>query len=106
QQKLIGISFSIRQPTWEDNDAFADLGGRHSWCNAKKCLYPGGRDEAEEQGPWELLLCSSCAAEGTHRRCSGLAKRIHHWECDSCAGVGRGMRQSTGVSLGWGQCAG
>ncbi|XP_023802783.1 PHD finger protein 7-like, partial [Cyanistes caeruleus] len=59
-------------PTWEDNNAFADLGERHNTCNARECLYPGGREEAEEEGPWKLLLCSSCAAEGTHRRCSGL----------------------------------
>lgn len=56
--------------------------------------------------PWELLLCSSCAAEGTHRRCSGLRNSIDSWECDSCAGLGTGMRQSTWVSLGWGQCPG
>ncbi|NXO46359.1 PHF7 protein, partial [Locustella ochotensis] len=90
-----------RQPTWEDNDAFEDLEERHSWCNAKECLYPGGREEAEEEGPWELLLCCSCAAEGTHRRCSGLRNRIRRWECDSCAGVGTGTRHSTlRVSLG------
>ncbi|NWY47374.1 G2E3 ligase, partial [Sylvia atricapilla] len=84
QMFITGIRIPFRLPTWEDNDAFADLGGRHNRCNAKKCLCPGGREEAEEEGPWELLLCSSCAAEGTHRRCSGLRKRIHHWECDSC----------------------
>ncbi|XP_033369751.1 uncharacterized protein LOC117244298 [Parus major] len=95
--------FSIRQPTWEDNNAFADLGERHGRCNVRECLYPRGREEAEEEGPWELLLCSSCAAEGTHRRCSGLTVRTTHWECDSCAGLGTGMRQSSRVSLGWGQ---
>ncbi|NWZ00033.1 PHF7 protein, partial [Loxia curvirostra] len=83
-----------RQATWEDNNAFADLGERHSQCNAVKCLYPGGREEAEEEGPWELLLCSSCAAEGTHRRCSGLENSTRRWECDSCAGLGTGMSQS------------
>ncbi|XP_054142489.1 PHD finger protein 7-like [Melozone crissalis] len=77
-----------QDPTWEDNDAFADLGVRHGQCNARDCLYPGGREEAEEQGPWELLLCSSCAAEGTHRRCSGLRSSTHKWECDTCAGLG------------------
>ncbi|NXD32705.1 PHF7 protein, partial [Spelaeornis formosus] len=80
----IQIPFRLVDPTWEDNDAFADLGERHSWCNARECLYPGGREEAEEDGPWQLLLCSSCAAEGTHRRCSGLRNSIDSWECDSC----------------------
>uniref|UniRef100_A0A8U7M291 Uncharacterized protein n=1 Tax=Corvus moneduloides TaxID=1196302 RepID=A0A8U7M291_CORMO len=56
--------------------------------------------------PWELLLCSSCAAEGTHRRCSGLRNNTPSWECDSCAGLGTGMRQRSCVALGWGQCQG
>uniref|UniRef100_A0A8C3VDT5 PHD finger protein 7 n=1 Tax=Catharus ustulatus TaxID=91951 RepID=A0A8C3VDT5_CATUS len=102
----IRVPFRLVLPTWEDNDAFADLGERHSQCNARECLYPGGREEAEEEGPWKLLLCSSCAAEGTHRRCSGLGNHIDSWECDSCAGLGTGMRQSTWVSLVWGQCPG
>ncbi|XP_048171985.1 PHD finger protein 7-like [Corvus hawaiiensis] len=89
---VMGIRIPFRQPTWEDNDAFAELGERHSWCNARKCLYPGGREEAEEEGPWELLLCSSCAAEGTHRRCSGLTSNTPSWECDSCAGLGTAPR--------------
>ncbi|NWT80219.1 G2E3 ligase, partial [Lanius ludovicianus] len=78
------FAFSISQPTWEDNDAFEELEERHSWCNARECLYPGGREEAEEEGPWELLLCSSCAAQGTHRRCFGLSNSTGSWECDSC----------------------
>ncbi|XP_042635646.1 PHD finger protein 7-like [Catharus ustulatus] len=106
QMIIMGIRVPFRLPTWEDNDAFADLGERHSQCNARECLYPGGREEAEEEGPWKLLLCSSCAAEGTHRRCSGLGNHIDSWECDSCAGLGTGMRQSTWVSLVWGQCPG
>ncbi|XP_053810032.1 putative protein TPRXL [Vidua chalybeata] len=48
--------------------------------------------------PWELLLCSSCAAEGTHRRCSGLRNRIESWECDSCAGVGTASRDESELS--------
>ncbi|XP_039580189.1 PHD finger protein 7-like [Passer montanus] len=85
---FMGIRVPFRQPTWEDNDAFADLRERHSMCNARECLYPGGREEAEHEGAWQLLLCSSCAAEGTHRRCSGLRNKTYIWECDSCAGLG------------------
>ncbi|NWH41615.1 G2E3 ligase, partial [Chloropsis hardwickii] len=81
---MMGIRIPFRLPTWEDNDAFADLGERHSRCNVRKCLCPRGREEAEEEGPWELLLCSSCAAEGTHRRCFGLRSSVQSWECDSC----------------------
>ncbi|XP_071296246.1 PHD finger protein 7-like [Agelaius tricolor] len=89
---ILGIRIPFRQPTWEDNDAFAELGERHGQCNARDCLYPGGREEAEEEGPWQLLLCSSCAAEGTHRRCSGLRNSTHRWECDTCAGLGTSSR--------------
>lgn len=50
--------------------------------------------------PWQLLLCSSCAAAGTHRRCSSLAESTASWECASCAGHSTGKRQSTRLPLG------
>ncbi|KAM8994706.1 uncharacterized protein PRD47_013513 [Ara ararauna] len=89
QQELINFPCSIRAPSWEDNNAYAELYQRHSSCDARECLCPGGREVAEPDGPWQLLLCRSCAAEGTHRRCSNL-KMSHEagWECDSCAGPG------------------
>ncbi|XP_072207013.1 uncharacterized protein [Excalfactoria chinensis] len=77
-----------REPEWEANDAYASLLERHSRCDASECLYPGGREQAERRGPWQLLLCCSCAAEGTHRRCSHLSNRTDTWECNSCAGLG------------------
>nr|XP_041573824.1 PHD finger protein 7-like [Taeniopygia guttata] len=95
---IMGIRTPFRLPTWEDNNAFVDLRERHSRCNARDCLYPGGREEAEEEGPWELLLCSSCAAEGTHRRCSGLRNSVQSWECDSCAGLGTASRDEPELS--------
>ncbi|XP_010130509.1 PREDICTED: PHD finger protein 7, partial [Buceros rhinoceros silvestris] len=36
--------------------------------------------------PWQLLLSSSCTAEGTHRRCSALLDSTESWEYDGCAG--------------------
>uniref|UniRef100_A0A8B9TX87 Zinc finger PHD-type domain-containing protein n=1 Tax=Anas platyrhynchos TaxID=8839 RepID=A0A8B9TX87_ANAPL len=63
---------------------------RHQRCDASECLYPRGREQAEVHGPWQLLLCRSCAAEGTHRRCSNLTNRAGTWECASCAGVDNG----------------
>ncbi|POI29275.1 hypothetical protein CIB84_006975 [Bambusicola thoracicus] len=42
--------------------------------------------------PWELILCSSCAAQGTHRQCSHLSNTTHTWDCNSCAGLGTGAR--------------
>ncbi|XP_051658076.1 hydrocephalus-inducing protein-like [Manacus candei] len=48
--------------------------------------------------PWELLWCSSCAAEGTHRACSGLRASITSWECDGCAGLGTASRDDSGLA--------
>ncbi|NXD63384.1 G2E3 ligase, partial [Eolophus roseicapillus] len=83
---FMGIRVPIRlvQASWEDNNAYAELYQRHSSCSARECLCPGGREEEEPDGPWQLLLCRSCAAEGTHRRCSNLGNNTHTWECDSC----------------------
>ncbi|NWI96579.1 G2E3 ligase, partial [Pitta sordida] len=84
EMSLMGIQIPMREPLWEHDHAFAELGERHSQCNASKCLYPGGREEAEEDGPRELLLCCSCAAVGTHRHRSSLGDSRTGWECDSC----------------------
>ncbi|KAM8995096.1 uncharacterized protein PRD47_013806 [Ara ararauna] len=85
----MGIHIPIRPPSWEDNNAYAELYQRHSSCDARECLCPGGREASEPDGPWQLLLCRSCAAECTHRRCSSLGKRHEaRWDCDSCAGLG------------------
>ncbi|XP_052536756.1 PHD finger protein 7-like [Tympanuchus pallidicinctus] len=95
-----------RRPEQEDNDAYASFLQRHRRCDAIRCRHPEGRELAEEEGwsskpqppcfprPWQLLLCSSCAAEGTHRECSYLNNTTATWECDRCAGLGTGKRQS------------
>ncbi|XP_027496384.1 uncharacterized protein LOC113945885 isoform X2 [Corapipo altera] len=92
-------SFPKRGPSWEEDGAYGQLYERHSCCNASECLFPGGREEAEEQGPWELLLCSSCAAEATHRHCSGLRDSTNSWECDGCAGLGTASRDDSELSM-------
>ncbi|KFP75438.1 G2/M phase-specific E3 ubiquitin-protein ligase, partial [Acanthisitta chloris] len=81
----IRIPFRLVLPSWEDNNAYTELFVRHSLCDATVCLCPAGREEAEEEGPWELMLCRSCAAKGTHRRCSGLEDSTSSWECNNCA---------------------
>ncbi|XP_064496802.1 PHD finger protein 7-like, partial [Pseudopipra pipra] len=95
----MGIRIPFRPPSWEGINVFTELGERHRHCDARECLFPGGRQEAEEEGPWELLWCSSCAAEGTHRPCSGLRASITSWEWDGCAGLGTGKRQTSLVIL-------
>ncbi|NWR67213.1 G2E3 ligase, partial [Bucorvus abyssinicus] len=94
QRGLITVPFSIRLPAWETSDAYATLTPGPADCDASKCLCPGGREQADEEaGPGQLLLCSSCAAVGTHRRCFNLAKSMGGWECGSCAGHSTGKRQ-------------
>ncbi|CAM9174683.1 unnamed protein product, partial [Bubo scandiacus] len=94
----MGIRMPLRLPSWENRQADRALIERHRRCNARECLCPRGREQAEERGPWQLLLCSSCAAEGTHRRCCDSKTITASWECESCAGQGTGKRQSTQTS--------
>ncbi|NWT48199.1 PHF7 protein, partial [Chroicocephalus maculipennis] len=79
----MGIRIPFRLPSREIRAEEALL-ARHSRCDASGCLCPGGRQQADEEGPWELLLCSSCAAKSTHRQCSSLSSSAASWECDSC----------------------
>ncbi|NXN99207.1 PHF7 protein, partial [Rhinopomastus cyanomelas] len=85
EMMILGIQIPLRPPVWEDPQDFSLL-DRHSRCDASKCLCPQGREwgKVDEEGPWQLLLCSSCAAEGTHRSCSGLDTSTDSWECSSC----------------------
>ncbi|KFU96105.1 PHD finger protein 7, partial [Chaetura pelagica] len=80
----MGIQIPRRGPSWEDCGAYQELYVRHRRCDARECLCPGGREQVEEEGLWQLLLCCSCAAEGTHRGCSHLRKSSTSWECDCC----------------------
>ncbi|NWV53629.1 G2E3 ligase, partial [Daphoenositta chrysoptera] len=80
----MGIRLSKRPPSWHSAQAVSLSGQRHSCCDAATCLCPGGREHVEEDGPWQLWLCSSCAAEGTHQRCSSLANSTSSWECSTC----------------------
>ncbi|XP_032304791.1 PHD finger protein 7-like [Coturnix japonica] len=93
EMSTMGIHVPDRRPSWEDNGEYEGLRQRHRNCDAFKCLCPRGRRQAATRGPWQLMLCSSCAAEGTHRRCSHLSNTTAKWECDSCAGLGTGKRQ-------------
>ncbi|XP_066859071.1 pineapple eye protein-like [Anser cygnoides] len=95
-----GIQVPVRGPTWENNNASASLQERRRRCTVGECLYPQGREQAEGQGPWQLLLCRSCAAEGTHRRCSNLTNSTGTWDCDRCAGLGTSSQAAPGPLQG------
>ncbi|XP_064370522.1 PHD finger protein 7-like, partial [Dromaius novaehollandiae] len=86
----LGIRIPIRRLAREEEEEeenFADLFETYSRCDASQCLYRGGREQSEEEGPWQLLLCSSCAASGTHRQCSSVRDATGLWECDGCEGL-------------------
>ncbi|KAK2518445.1 PHD finger protein 7 [Columba livia] len=85
----MGIRIPFRLPSW-DSLEYGALSERHSRCDATECLCPGGRGQGDEEGPWQLLLCCSCASEGIHRGCSYLWNSTSSWECDICAGLGTG----------------
>ncbi|XP_074016922.1 E3 ubiquitin-protein ligase PHF7-like [Numenius arquata] len=80
----LGIKIPDRDAAWELDGTFEDLYEQHSSCDAEECLCPAGRQEAEENGPWRLLLCGSCASQGTHRRCSGMEANAESWQCSDC----------------------
>ncbi|NWY04976.1 PHF7 protein, partial [Nothoprocta ornata] len=89
----MGIHVPFRTPAWEEDGRYDDMDYRHSQCDAERCLFHGGRQQVEQSGPWELVLCSSCAAKGTHQRCSSVHMSTGTWECNECAGMGLGKRQ-------------
>uniref|UniRef100_A0A8V5G3F3 Uncharacterized protein n=1 Tax=Melopsittacus undulatus TaxID=13146 RepID=A0A8V5G3F3_MELUD len=86
----LGIKIPDRDAAWEENGAFADHYQRHSSCDSSPCLCPVGREVAEENGPWRLLLCHSCGSCGTHQRCSNLGEDVDSWECRDCSNTGTG----------------
>ncbi|NXO64716.1 G2E3 ligase, partial [Phainopepla nitens] len=80
----MGIQLAKRAPSWDSDQEVRPSDQRHGHCDATACLCPGGREHAEADGPWQLWLCSSCAAEGTHQHCSSLGNSTCSWECNTC----------------------
>ncbi|NXB82962.1 G2E3 ligase, partial [Donacobius atricapilla] len=80
----MGIRLCKRPPSWESDQEVGPSDHRHSRCDAATCLCPGGREHTDAVGPWQLCLCSSCAAEATHQHCSSLGNSPYSWECNTC----------------------
>ncbi|XP_054133226.1 LOW QUALITY PROTEIN: uncharacterized protein LOC128937515 [Melozone crissalis] len=103
----MGIRLSKRPPSWQSDPDVGPSDQRHGRCDATTCLCPGGREHSQAHGPWQLRLCSSCAAEGIHRLCSSLGNSTCSWECSTCAATDTGRQQSfqhyaihTGTTMG------
>ncbi|PKK21651.1 PHD finger protein 7 [Columba livia] len=47
---ILGIRVPLRMPLWENDNAYAHLGDRHSRCDARECLCPQGREHREGRG--------------------------------------------------------
>ncbi|KAM6338111.1 PHD finger protein 7-like [Alca torda] len=84
----LGIKIPDRDAAWELDGSFTDLYEQRGSCGAGQCLCPAGRQQAEENGPWRLLLCSSCGSRGTHQRCSGAEEDAESWHCSDCSDTG------------------
>ncbi|XP_072215031.1 PHD finger protein 7-like [Excalfactoria chinensis] len=95
QMTTLGIQIPVRRPSWWDDEDYQPLRERHRRCDAKMCIYLGGRERAQEAGRWQLLLCSSCGSEGTHRNCTFWATSGNSWECDTCAAAGTASRTNS-----------
>uniref|UniRef100_A0A8V0XUL5 PHD-type domain-containing protein n=1 Tax=Gallus gallus TaxID=9031 RepID=A0A8V0XUL5_CHICK len=79
QMHILGIQIPARLvPSFRPS--YEKLYEMHGLCDVSECLYTEGREQAEEEGPWELLVCTSCAVQGTHRHCSSLSESITSWE--------------------------
>ncbi|GAB0208563.1 PHD finger protein 7-like [Grus japonensis] len=92
----LGIKIPDRDAAWEEEDgAFAEHYERHGSCDAGLCLCPAGREQAEVNGPWRLLLCSSCGSRGTHQLCSAVGEDANSWECADCRGTGTALDMAT-----------
>ncbi|XP_072216540.1 PHD finger protein 7-like [Excalfactoria chinensis] len=101
QMTTLGIQIPVRRPSWWDDQDYQSLRERHRRCDARMCIYLGGRERAQEKGRWQLLLCSSCGSEGTHRNCTFWATSGNSWECDTCAAAGTGKRQRAACLGAW-----
>ncbi|KFP79761.1 PHD finger protein 7, partial [Acanthisitta chloris] len=79
----MGIQVLKRPQAWQSNEV-RQPDPKYITCDASKCLCPQRRQHTEEQGPWELLLCSSCTTTGTHRYCSFVGPLTDSWMCQKC----------------------
>ncbi|KAI1236126.1 G2/M phase-specific E3 ubiquitin-protein ligase, partial [Lamprotornis superbus] len=80
------------------------------WPSLALALCPHNQYLLCSSRPWQLWLCSSCAAEGTHLQCPSLGSSKYTWECNTCAGTDTGRHQSiqchdmgTGPGCSWQQ---
>ncbi|KAK7580235.1 hypothetical protein V9T40_000864 [Parthenolecanium corni] len=81
-----GIYIPDQDASWElEPHAFEELAQRYSNCDADICSCPEGRSH-RSTGLWEIVLCTYCGSQGTHRKCCrGRTNEFGKFECPTCA---------------------
>ncbi|XP_055496646.1 G2/M phase-specific E3 ubiquitin-protein ligase isoform X2 [Leucoraja erinacea] len=84
----LGIHIPERDASWElEENAFQELLQRHHRCDARRCFCKDGREYAETEGKWTIILCKYCGSSGTHLACSLMASSLEDWECLECRDI-------------------
>ncbi|XP_078089830.1 G2/M phase-specific E3 ubiquitin-protein ligase isoform X2 [Mustelus asterias] len=84
----MGIHIPEKDASWElEENAFQELLHRYQRCDARRCLCKSGREYAEPDSKWDIVLCKYCGSSGTHLACSLLASCMENWECPECRDI-------------------
>ncbi|XP_067847489.1 G2/M phase-specific E3 ubiquitin-protein ligase [Heptranchias perlo] len=84
----MGIHVPEKDASWElEENAFQELLQRYQRCDARRCLCKNGREYAEPDSKWDIVLCKYCGSSGTHLTCSLLASCLENWECPECRDI-------------------
>ncbi|XP_078418992.1 G2/M phase-specific E3 ubiquitin-protein ligase isoform X2 [Cetorhinus maximus] len=84
----MGIHIPEKDASWElEENAFQELLHRYQRCDARRCLCKNGREYAEPDSKWDIVLCKYCGSSGTHLACSLLASCMENWECPECRDI-------------------
>ncbi|XP_041070754.1 G2/M phase-specific E3 ubiquitin-protein ligase isoform X2 [Carcharodon carcharias] len=84
----MGIHIPEKDASWElEENAFQELLHRYQRCDARRCLCKNGREYAEPDSKWDVVLCKYCGSSGTHLACSLLASCMENWECPECRDI-------------------
>ncbi|KAG5265721.1 hypothetical protein AALO_G00245650 [Alosa alosa] len=84
----MGIHIPERDASWEmEDNAYAELLQVYQHCDAFTCQSSLGRDFSAQSGKFEIVRCSFCGSNGTHRKCSSLKANQNNWVCTDCKSV-------------------
>ncbi|XP_067895470.1 G2/M phase-specific E3 ubiquitin-protein ligase isoform X2 [Heterodontus francisci] len=97
----MGIHVPEKDASWElEENAFQELLQRYQRCDARRCLCKNGREYAEPDSKWDIVLCKYCGSSGTHLACSLLASCMENWECPECRDIVYESEKLRGRRLG------